>query len=338
LRSDRARRDPAEPVRPATAMTLPIVLYTRPGEAAEAQAALASVPGIRLASVDNAAAFKLALEDAAAAILPMYLYDKAASQALREAPKLRWLQSMSIGTDRLLSDPAAAHLTVSTAGDAMAPAIADHAMALLLALARQMPAFAASQGARQWNPAPKERMESLGGKTLAIVGYGAIGREIGKRAAAFGMRVVGLRRTAAPDAHANAVLPIAALDDVLARAHAVAIAAPLSPQTRGLFDAARFARMRRGSLLVNVSRGGIVDTAALIEALASGQLGGAGLDVADPEPPPPDSLLWTAPNLVITPHVAAAGSGAQVADFVAANVRRFIAAEPLLSVHQHARN
>ncbi len=309
-------------------MSLDAVLYTRPGEAAELQAALAGVPGVAWRGVSSLEAFERALATAEAAILPMYLYDGAAAQALRDAPRLRWIQSMSVGLDRLLADPPSAHVAVTTAGDGMASAIADHAMGLLLALARRIPGFVDSQAAGHWNAAARANMRGLQGLTLAIVGYGAIGRELGRRARAFGMKVVGLRRQPAADPHA---------DEVLARADAVAITAPLSTATRGLFDAARLARMRRGAWLVNVSRGAIVDTPALVEALVAGHLGGAGLDVVDPEPPGSGHPVWTAPHLLLTPHVAAAGSGAAVAAFIAANVQRFVAGLPLLALHPSAR-
>ncbi len=127
------------------------------------------------------------------------------------------------------------------------------------------------------------------------------------------------------------MLPSSALDSVLPSADAIAITAPLTAETRGLFDAERFARCRRGALLVNIARGAIVDTDALVQALASGQLGGAGLDVVEPEPLPADHPLWQAKNLVLSPHIASSGSDADRAQFVLDNVRRYRAGQPLLA-------
>ncbi len=119
------------------------------------------------------------------------------------------------------------------------------------------------------------------------------------------------------------------LDDVLLRADVIVLTAPLTPQTRSIFDSDRLARCRRTALLINVSRGGLIDTQALVMSLASGHIAGAALDVAEPEPIPQEHSLWKAPNLIITPHVAAAGSESQVAAFAVANIQAFVAGQPL---------
>jgi phosphoglycerate dehydrogenase-like enzyme len=152
------------------------------------------------------------------------------------------------------------------------------------------------------------RASSLEGATLAIVGYGRIGKEIAQRAKPFGPRIVAVSRTPVSDALIDEFHPLGELHQVLGTADAVAIAIALTPQTRHLFDARAFAACKRGSLLVNIARGGVIDQAALCEALASGQLGAAGLDVTDPEPLPDGDPLWHAPNILISPHYAGAGS------------------------------
>ena len=313
---------------------LRIALFTvRPGNAAPFEHALSAVPGIALTCADNVDDFRRALADAEVAMLPLYLYDPAVAAALREARQLRWIQSLSVGVDRLLTDPPAAGVIVTTAGGSMAVAISEHAIGLLLALSRRLPDLLLRQAQGRWDPSVRRDIVSLSGKVLAIVGYGAIGAEIAVRAKAFGMTVIGVRRRPEPDGIADEIAASTELDAVLARADAVAITAPLTDETRGLFDARRFEAMRRGAFLLNVSRGAIVDGAAVAQALASGQLAGAGLDVADPEPPPPGHPLWTAPNLILTPHVAASKSEPAVARHAAENVRRFIAGEPLLARH-----
>jgi phosphoglycerate dehydrogenase-like enzyme len=313
---------------------LRIALFTvRPGNAAPFVQALDAVPGVALTSATNVDDFRRALADAEVAMLPMYLYDAAVAAALREAKRLRWIQSLSVGVDRLLKDPPPSRVIVTTAGGSMAVAISEHAIGLLLALSRRLPDLLARQAQGRWEQAVRRDIVGLSGKVLAIVGYGAIGAEIALRAKAFGMTVIGVRRTPAPDGIADEIVASTALDAVLARADAVAITAPLTEETRGLFDARRFDAMRRGAFLLNVSRGAVVDSDAVAQALASGQLAGAGLDVVEPEPLPPQHPLWTAPNLILTPHVAAAQSEPAVARHAAENVRRFIAGEPLLARH-----
>ena len=180
--------------------------------------------------------------------------------------------------------------------------IAEHVLALMLAFARQLPALVRAQDERQWRPPKIETLFELSGQTLAVVGAGALGCAVAARAAAFGMRVLGVRRTpdgTLPPGFAS-MAALADLDAVLAEADHVVITLPLTAETRGLFSTARLAAMKPGAHLYNVGRGAIVDPAALLAALRSGRLAGAGLDVTDPEPLPADSPLWSEPGVIVT--------------------------------------
>jgi phosphoglycerate dehydrogenase-like enzyme len=253
------------------------------------------------------------------------------------ARSVRWLHFTTAGREGYEELGWPEGVTVSYAGGGVSPAVAEHAMALLLAMVRRVPDLVGTVMARRAFDrtlvAPRAR--SLEGGTLVLVGYGHIGRALAKRARAFDMRIVSVSRTARPDGLVDEALPLSHLHDALATADATVVAIALTPETTRLLDRAAFAACKPGGLLVNVARGGVVDQAALCEALHSGRLGGAALDVTDPEPLPADDPLWDCPNVLISPHYAGAGSPHSVrrlADGVGENLRRLVAGEPLLHV------
>ena len=226
-------------------------------------------------------------------------------------------------------------IVISYAAGAVAATVAEHALALMLALGRCVPGFAAQARERRWDRAVSARATSLEGQTLAIVGYGSIGVELARRARPFGMRVVAVTRSAKAGSDVDAVFGLDALHRVLGEADVVAIAIALNSQTHHLIGSAALAACKRGAMLINVARGGIVDQVALAEALRSGQLGSAGLDVTDPEPLPASDPLWDCPNLLISPHFAGGGSKASVERIVAGvlgNLEKLIAGQPLDNV------
>lgn len=228
---------------------------------------------------------------------------------LEASPRLRFVQSVSAGTDQF--DKAAFKargVRLASAQGVNERAVAEHAMALILALARQLHHARDNQHRAFWRPMIGDRAireDELGGKTLVVVGFGRIGQRLGRLARAFDMRVIGLRRdaTPVPDA-ADAVWPIARLHEALAQADAVALTCPLTAETENLMDAAAFAALKPGALLVNAARGKVVDDAALLAALASGRVSGAGLDVFREEPLPAASPFWSHPAILVTPHTA----------------------------------
>jgi phosphoglycerate dehydrogenase-like enzyme len=209
-------------------------------------------------------------------------------------------------------------------------------LAFMFALARGFPAYIPLQAKGEWEDeaVPESRMWELKGRTLLVVGLGGIGTEVARRASALGMKVIAVRNsgTAGPPF----VSEVGLTKDLRAfagRADVIVDTLPLTPDTKGLFDRALFDAAKRGALFVNVGRGGTVVTADLVEALKDGRLGGAGLDVTDPEPLPADHPLWRAPNVLITPHVSAAVEGDETPRWILAreNLRRYVEGDKLLS-------
>lgn len=312
-----------------------VVYWARMGLARpQVTAALQAVPGTTLTVVETLPDLLAALPSAEALVT----YDAPAAQArqvVQASGSLRWLHILTAGREGFEEAGLPRHIPVSWAAGAVAPAVAEHAMALLLALGRQFPTVLDQQRGGHWDRGVTSRATSLEGGTMAIIGLGHIGQELAPRARAFGMRVEAVTRSARPSPLVDAVHPLPALPDVLGRADAVVVAINLAPATRHLFNAAAFAACKRGALFINVGRGGLVDQAALVAALRSGQLGGAGVDVTDPEPLPDGDPLWSAPNLILAPHYAASGSGPsmrRIAEGAAGNLRRLMAGEPLLNL------
>jgi phosphoglycerate dehydrogenase-like enzyme len=248
------------------------------------------------------------------------------------AGRLRWMHFLTAGREGFEAAGIPPHIAVTQSAGASAPVVAEHAIALLLALARGVPAMLAQARERRWDRGIAARCSSLEGGTMAIVGYGRIGCEIARRARAFGMRVIALSRSGKADALTDEAHRLDALHAVLARADVVISAIALTPATRHLLDRAALRACRPGAILVNVARGGVIDQAALCEALTGGSLGGAGLDVTDPEPPGDDDPLWDCPNLIVSPHIAVEGSPAtarRLADGAMHTLRRFLAGQDL---------
>jgi len=244
--------------------------------------------------------------------------------ALAVSP-VRWFQFLSAGREGLTAAGLPERLERLGIGDSLAPAIGEHGMALALALYRGLPASLGAARTGDWDASHAVPRRSMEGDTALIVGLGAIGRELAQRARAAGMEVLAVTRTPAPCGACSEVRPMTDLFALLPRAGCVFLSVALAPETRHLIGRAALARMRRDAFLVNLARGGLIDQAALVAALHAGALGGAGLDVTDPEPLPAGDPLWSAPNLVITPHVAVAGS-VRSAERLAAHVAAGIAA------------
>jgi phosphoglycerate dehydrogenase-like enzyme len=218
------------------------------------------------------------------------------------AAKLRWIQLTSAGVDLVLDAlPSLGDVTVTNARGVHAELMSDHALAAMVMLQWDFPRILQDQAARRWRREPKR---ALAGQTLAVVGAGAIGGEIGRRASQFGMRVLGVRRSGEPLPGFDAMAMPSQLDEVLAQAEFVCVTSPATSETRALFGARRFANMRPGAFFINISRGSVVDETALIDALRLGRLGGAALDVFEKEPPDADNPLWSMPNVIMTPHLS----------------------------------
>jgi phosphoglycerate dehydrogenase-like enzyme len=253
------------------------------------------------------------------------------------ATRLRLIQVLGAGVDGVLPAPdLPASVALANQRGMSAEPMAEFGLTLVLGLLKQLPFFVAAQREHAWRRTLPAR---AAGKTLGILGLGAIGEALAMKAAALGMRVIGTQR--APKAHPAVarVEPPAGTDVVLAESDAVVVLLPLTDETRGQLSRERLARMKPGAVLVNLARGGIVDEDALVEALREGRLAAAAFDVFAREPLPPDSPLWDAPNLWITPHMA--GGFPEILDettrLFAENVARLERGEPIRNAIDRTR-
>ncbi len=243
---------------------------------------------------------------------------------LAKLPRLRLIQLMSAGVEHIVPYVPAG-VTLCNARGVHDPAVAEWTMAVILAQLRQLPRFAAAQRAGTWSPAGGEL---LAGQTVLIVGFGSIGEAVERLLAPFGVTMARIARRARPGVSSLEELPA-----VLPKADIVIVLLPVTPATTGLVDARFLGQMHDGALLVNAARGSIVDTAALVAELQAGRLR-AALDVTDPEPLPAGHPLWSAPGLLLTPHIAGAeatGMG-RVMALVRDQLARYAAGEPLLNI------
>ena len=260
--------------------------------------------------------------------------------ALARAATLRWLHCSGHAVGHFpLADLAARHIVVTNSRGVQSVPIAEHVMACLLALARRLPQTMRDQQERVWRPNVLVGEASpwlLAGRTMGIIGVGTLGEAVAVRAKAFGMRVMGLRRDPGrevPKGFDDVVGP-ADRGRLLAEADVIVIAAPLTPETDRLIDAAAIATMKPGAIVINVARGQLIDEGALADALETGRLGGAALDVFTTEPLPPNSRLWAMPNVIVTPHNSGFRTGHfdAVIDLFAENLKRFERGVELLNV------
>ena len=244
-------------------------------------------------------------------------------------PSVRWIQIGGSGFDHLLPWDTE-RVTVTNGAGVLAPFLAESVTGGMLALACGFLNYVEQQRARQWKPMP---FTPLRGRTLLVVGFGKIGECVALNARALGMRVLAIRGTPAPHPAADEVHGPDALRTLLPRADFVSLHVRLNSTTRGMLSRDELAAMKPGAYLVNTSRGPVVDEAALIDALRSGRLAGAYLDVFETEPLPAESPLWTMPNVLITPHSSdnIHGWPRRFAELFADNLERWRSGEPLLN-------
>jgi phosphoglycerate dehydrogenase-like enzyme len=251
---------------------------------------------------------------------------------LERARSLQWVQTISAGTEHLdVAGLAARDVLVTSGAGLSAAPIAEFVMGRLLQVWKHFRVLDERQSAQRWEPLYGQRMA---GRTLGIVGLGAIGRATARRARAFGMRVVANRRSAAPgaaDPDVDELFTADGLDEMIGRCDAVVISVAATSETTGLFDRHRINFMKPGAVLCNVARGSLVDEDAVVAALRSGHLSAAVLDVTAQEPTPVDSPLWTAPNCYLSAHTAVSLEGYQDAalDLVVLNLGRLARGERL---------
>ena len=209
---------------------------------------------------------------------------------LPAAKHLRWIHTLGAGVDTLPFDTLRnSGIVVTNSRGLYADGLAEFVIAAMLWFAKDLRRLVRNQDARRWEPFG---VEWLQGKILAVIGYGGIGSAIGRRAEAMGMGVIAVRRRTGD------------VDEAIAKADYIVLSTPLTPSTRGLMNGSRIAKMQSHAVLINVSRGSIVDESALVEALREKRIGGAALDVFETEPLPPTHPLWTFENVLLSPHSA----------------------------------
>ncbi len=247
-------------------------------------------------------------------------------ERLADMPGLRWVQLISAGVPPELCVAARQRgITVTNLAGLYGPSIAEHAFGLLILLTKNFHTAVRNQLREVWDRGVGDRIGVLYGKTLAVVGLGDIGRNVARLGRAFGMRVIGCRRRPElPAPEADRVYPVTQLRDMLTEADFVVVAMPLIASTEGLLGPGEFAVMKRGAIYVNVSRGPVAREEALVEALRSGQLAAAGLDVFTTEPLPAGHPFWKMPQVVVIPHIA--GEAINQSDRPAARFHRNLAA------------
>jgi phosphoglycerate dehydrogenase-like enzyme len=258
------------------------------------------------------------------------------ASAVRTAPGLRFVQGTWAGAGQqvraaALTPDELERVAISSASGVHAVPLAEWSLFGLLALTKNISRLRRDSTHRQW---PHYPVDELRGKTLLVIGVGAIGGEVARLASAFGMRVVGVKRNATEDVpHVDSVHPPDDLPELVGAADAIVITLPLTDETRGLVDRATIGRMRDGAILVNVGRGAVLDEEALVEALRSGKLAGAALDVFTHEPLPETSPLWELDNVIISPHTAALSwhESERIVELFAENLRRYLRGDELLS-------
>ena len=268
-------------------------------------------------------------------------------------PRLRWMQLTTTGVDHLELDRSWDGVTITTASGLFTPSIAEFVIGSIFFCAQQVPKRLARAEARSWEDRWGLSGRPIAGSTIVLLGYGSIGREVARLAAALRMRIIAVK--ARPDALAASgfsdvgtgdpdgslperIVGNDRLAEVVALADWFVITLPLTDETRHLVDASVLAAMRPGAWLVNVGRGAVVDEGALVEILERRAIAGAVLDVFAEEPLPPDHPLWSTPNTVITPHISGALERWDVfAEIVGQNVPRLLAGEPLVNAIDPAR-
>lgn len=316
------------PVRERPGWHAPKLILVSPGLHDQMGVLREAVPGAKLIELPQATAREIAQADATIGVC--------SPQVLEKAIRVQWIQWLGAGVETCVHQPLLHErgVLLTNMQRTAAPSMAEHVIAQMLMLSRHLDYFYREQQQGHWSESTPE-LDDLEGKTVLVVGLGGIGTELAKRTHALGMRVIATRASGrtGPDYVSYVGLP----DELLKLtkdADYVVNCAPLTPQTTGIFDKEFFATMRPTAFFLNVGRGASVVTADLVAALNSHRIAGAALDVVDPEPLPPDSALWHAANVLITPHISANTSvtAEQRTVLLRENLRRYAAGDSMLAV------
>ena len=253
------------------------------------------------------------------------------AESMKQAVSLKWFQTMWAGTEEYADFLPEGILFTSSSGS-NSRSVAEHMLTGLMAVCRRLPAYLDSQRAHVWKD--EGPMKTILGGTVLVLGAGNVGSTFAGLCQGLGAKTIGLKRTVTgPVAGFDEVRPMDELDALLPQADVVALTLPHSPQTAGLMNTDRIARMKDDAILISAGRGSVLDQDALVRAMTAGKLWGAALDVTDPEPLPDNSPLWDVPNLLLTPHVAG-GLRLEITrrkcvEMAQENLRRYLAGEPL---------
>lgn len=311
-----------------------------PGGPPDVVVLVGDVPPRDMADVEHRARVRYVRESELAEALPgadvLFMWDflsDALAGAWPRAGGPGWVHIASAGVDRLLFPGLVeSDAVVTNSRGVFDEPIAEYVLGLVLTFAKDLHTTVRLQGERRWRHRETERIT---GARALVVGTGPIGRAIARRLSAAGLAVSGAGRTARDaDPDFGLVHPMERLDEALAGADYVVLAAPLTPQTRGMIDAAALDRMRPSARLINVGRGQLVDEADLVEALRAGRIAGAALDVFEDEPLPASSPLWAMPDVVVSPHMSGdvVGWRDELVRLFAANFDRYLSGRPLRNV------
>ena len=303
----------------------------------EVAAALGAFPGIDFAHPADNPALGTALADAEVLVTGNRSYLAETAAVIRARGKvLRWIQFTTSGTDNAFKHGLPSGIVVTNMAGLRAFSVAEQAFALMLGLVRKLRATEAARRQEAWvrdDLIPV--LDNLAGKHLLIIGLGAIGQDIARKAKAFDMQVTAVTRSVKPLPHVDRIRPREELVEACAEADIVLMAALYEEGADKLLSRAAIAAMKPGAYVVNIARGALIDEDALVEALETSSIAGAGLDVSAVEPLPVEHRLWSMANVLLTPHIGGAGSdgtGESIASVVTGNLRRWIAGEKLVKI------
>jgi len=297
---------------------------------AQREQILRRFPGIALATVSEIQNLAPMLETHRPEVVFSFKLERMTADALRPLmsdPFVKWIHNAGAGVDHFPEwDPGT--VTVTNASGVLSDAMAEYVVASLLMMNIDFPRYQRQQAAREWRI---NSWQSVRGRTLLVIGLGNIGRRVAERAQRLGMHVIGVRSRPEPVAGVDVVVTAEHLLAEMARADFIAVHVPLIPRTRRLIDAPAIANMQPHAVLINTSRGGVVDEGALYEALRARRIKGAVMDVFNQEPLPANSPLWELDNMVITPHMADAVLDweERMTDYFCDNLERWMARQPL---------
>jgi phosphoglycerate dehydrogenase-like enzyme len=320
-------------------MTVRIAQFVHASADVVDEAFLRDFPEVEAAKADSLDSLARALDGAEIFHVYNSAFTAEFARVVRDRGRaLKWIQFTTVGIEIGLRAGLPEGVWVTNSGDVSQRALATHAMALMLGVMRGFRRFGPLQARREWPPRQSMSSELLDpdGARMVILGMGHIGQEIARKAKAFDMEVICVTRASSPAVpEIDRVVPREKVGEVLPSADVIMVAMPLDSATRGFLSAERIALMKDTAILVNISRGKVVDEAALARALAEGRIKGAGLDALAEEPLPASSPLWDLPNVLITPHVGGGGGRQQwrrMSELIRGNTRRYLSGEPLKHV------